>query len=105
VRNVEGILDFAPIRLEYLAGIPETPRVFGERRALAQQGLKRRLVLQTRERELADVVGLAERVIVVRKERLERFLNSLLAVEGSIGKERRVNAQVHLCRSNVLPGA
>ena len=40
VRNLEGILDLPPIRLEDFAGVAETPRVLGERSTRAEQLLE-----------------------------------------------------------------
>ena len=62
-------------------------------------------MLQTRERQLGNVMGLAEEMIVVREERLERILHCLLAVERCVGQEGRAHAQVHLCCSEVQFGA
>lgn len=49
VRNLEGILDLLEIWLENFAWIPEPPRILRERSRCPEQGLERRLVLQTRK--------------------------------------------------------
>src|SRR3990172_1981763 len=53
--------------------------------------------------QLADVMSVAEGVIVVRAGRLQRLLDGLLAVEGGIGRQRRFRSQTHVGRPQNLP--
>ena len=99
--KLEGVLDLVPIRLEDFTRIPEPPRVLGERSCCPEQGLERRLVLQTRESQLADVMRPAEEMVVVGEKRLQRLLHRLLTVECCVGQEGWARGQIHFRCSQV----
>jgi len=104
MRNLEGILDLAPIQLEDFTGIPEPPCVLGERSRRPEQGLERRLVLQTCKSQLTDVMRPREEMVVVGEKRLQRLLDRLLTVEGCVGKEGWARGQIHFRCSQVELG-
>ena len=104
MRNLEGILDLAPIQLEDFTGIPEPPCVLGERSRRPEQGLERRLVLQTCKSQLTDVMRSAEEMVVVGEKRLQRLLDRLLTVECRVGQEGWACGQIYFRCSQVELG-
>jgi len=104
MRNLEGILDLAQIRLEDVTRISEPPRVLGERSGCPEHRLERGLVLQAGKRQLTDVMRPAEEMVVVGEKRLQRLLDRLLTVEGCVGKEGWARGQIHFRCSQVELG-
>ena len=101
MRDLERVLDLVPIRLEDFTRIPEPPRVLGERSRCPEQRLERRLVLQTCESQLADVMRSAEEMVLVGEKRPQRLLHRLLTMECCVGQEGWARGQIHFRRSQV----
>lgn len=95
-RDAESLVHLVLLGLEDLAGVAEAPGVLGERRALPQNGLESRLVLQAGDSQLADVVRLPKWATVAREERLERLLHRLLTMEGRVSQQRWLGREIHL---------
>ena len=104
MRNLEGILDLAQIRLEDVTRISEPPRVLGERSGCPEHRLERGLVLQAGKSQLTDVMRPAEEMVVMGEKRLQRLLDRLLTVECRVGQEGWACGQIHFRCSQVEPG-